>query len=60
LLDVLTKRTSLGVLAYILVRILRRVAYGRRHDELVDGLATAAMQLRPVAPDSVLPSVRGR
>lgn len=57
-LDWLAKQTSLDTVAHILVRVLRRAAYGRRRDDLVDRMTLAATQLRLIAPGSVLAIMR--
>ena len=58
ILDLAAERTGFDIVVHILVRILLRIAYGRRHNELVDRLALASAQLRLIAPDSVLAIMR--
>jgi hypothetical protein len=48
------QRTGLDVVVHICVRVLRRLAYGRRRDELADRLTLAAAELRLIAPPGVL------
>ncbi len=54
MLDRVAEGTSFDIVVHIFVRVLRRAAYGRRPDDLVDGLALAATQFRLIAPESVL------
>jgi hypothetical protein len=57
-LDRQSRRFGLDVLVHIIVRILRRTAYGRRHDELFDRVVLAATQLRLIASPAVLVTMR--
>jgi hypothetical protein len=53
-LDWIAQRSSLDILVHILVRASRRLAYGRRREELVDRLTLASAELRLIAPPGVL------
>lgn len=57
-LDLIAERTSFDVIIHIVVRILRRMTYGPRPDQLLDRLAVASSELRLIAPDSVLAIMR--
>lgn len=57
-LDSVARKTSFDIVLHIVIRLLRRAAYGRRHDELGDRMIAAATQLRLVAPGSVLAIMR--
>ncbi len=45
--------TVFDVVRHIIVRVLKRAVYGRRHDDLSDRLVGAAARLRLVAPPEV-------
>lgn len=47
------KGTIVEMLGHFIVRLLRRLIYGHRHDDLSDRLVAAAAHLRLVAPPAV-------
>jgi len=57
-LDRVARETSFDIVVHILIRVLRRAAYGRRNDELLDRLAVSASEVRLIAPEAVVAIMR--
>lgn len=53
-IDLLIKKLGLEWVVMVVVRVLRRIAYGRRLGELTDRMTAASAHLRLVAPPEVL------